>query len=216
MSILNELGIDEATYEEATGASVSEGFQPLESGAYKATVKEIFVYQNSYGTNSMHYVFNLTESGKDIKFRGYDTSDKLKDGTANIGYSSRLKSVAFAAGVELDKLSTKPGTIKLFGKDQDGKFIIGMNDKPLVALVRLSDDTSKADGEPYKLSNDIEGVCDMKGFDASGKNAVEAFNEKVAKTPVFGFKGKSKQADSSAGAGQAMSPDAAAKAASLI
>lgn len=198
-SILDELGITEEAYAEATGASVSEGFVPLESGAYKATIKEVFVYQNSFGTNSMHYVFNLTESGKDIKFRGYDISDKIKDGSANIGYSSRLKSVAFAAGVELDRLSTKEGTIKLFGKDQAGKFILGMNDKPIVALVRLSDDTSKAEGESYKLSNDVEGVCDMKGFDASGKNAIEAFNEKVAKTPVFSFKSKAK-AESAAAA----------------
>ena len=216
MSILNELGIEESTYAEATGSSVSEGFQPLESGAYKATVKEVFVYVNSFGTNSMHYVFNLTESKKDIKFRGYDISDKLQDGTANIGYSSRLKSVAFAAGVELDKLSTKEGTIKLFGKDQAGKFIIGMNDKPIVALVRLSDDTSKAEGEPYKISNDVEGVCDMKGFDASGKNAVETFAEKVEKNPVFSFKSKTKKADTSAGAGQPMSAEAVANAASLI
>jgi hypothetical protein len=212
-SILNELGITEETYAEATGASVSEGFVPLESGAYKATVKEVFVYVNSFGTNSMHYVFNLTESGKDIKFRGYDISDKIKDGSANIGYSSRLKSVAFAAGVELDRLSTKEGTIKLFGKDQAGKFILGMNDKPVVALVRLSDDTSKAEGEAYKLSNDVEGVCDMKGFDASGKNALEAFNEKVAKTPVFKVTGKAKSATEDA---PAMSAADQEKAKSLI
>lgn len=213
-SILDELGISEETYVEATGASVAEAFQPLESGAYKATIKEVFVYVNSFGTNSMRYTFNLTESDKDIRFRGYDVSDKIKDGSANIGYSSRLKSVAFAAGVELDRLSTKPATLKLYGKDQEGKLILGMNDKPIIALVRQSDDTSKGEGESYKISNDIAGVCDMKGFDTTGKNAVEIFNEQVAKTPLFKVKGKAKTASEDAAA--PMSAAAKEAAASLI
>ena len=49
MSILSQIGTTEAAYQEATGASVTATFEPLVSGAYKATVKSVMLYQNQFG-----------------------------------------------------------------------------------------------------------------------------------------------------------------------
>jgi hypothetical protein len=222
MSILTQIGTSEATFNEATGAAATAAFELLTSGAYPATIKSVLVYTNEkFGGTMMKYIVNITESDRDLEFR-QDIGAKLKpgsDGVApdNLGYASRLKQFCFAAGVELDTLSLSPTPIKhkIFGKDTDATQILGYAGKPVLALVRLSEDTSMAEDAQYRQRNDLEGVCAMNGTEASGEDAKALFLAKADKTPVFKFKGKAKAA--TAGSADApMSADAKAAAASLI
>lgn len=223
MSILEQIGTTEENYNSATGAASIAAWEPLQSGAYKATIKSVFVYKNTFGGNTMKYIVSLTDHpDRDIEFR-QDISAKLKKDEAtgvepdNLGYANRLKQFAHAAGVTLEALSTSPTPIKhkIFGKDTDVTEVLGMKGKPIIALVRLSEDTEKAEGESYKFSNDLEGVCAMNGTDASGENAQALFEAKIEKSPVFKFKGKAKKGAATTDA-PAMDPAAKAAAASLI
>lgn len=222
MSILEQIGTTSEAYAEAKGASVTAAFEALPSGAYKATVKSVMVYVNRFGSTQMKYIVNLTEQDRDVEFR-QDIGATLKAekegevGAPNLGYASRLKQFAFAAGVELDALSLAPTKTKhrIFGAEQDVTLLQGMNGKTVIALVRLSDDTNKAEGEPYKYSNDIEGVCAVNGIDASGEDAQAAFLAKVEKAPTFKYKSKAKSGGAAA-ADTGMDAAAKAAASSLI
>lgn len=201
MSILEAIGTTAETFAEAKGSAATAAFEPLQSGAYKATIKSVMVYKNQFGGTQMKYIVNLTDSDRDMEFR-QDIGATLKPesegvaGAPNLGYASRLKQFCFAAGVELDSLTMAPTSSKhkIFGKDTDVTLVQGMTGKTVLALVRLSDDTAKAEGESYKLSNDLEGVCAVNGIDASGEDAQATFLAKVEKAPVFKFKGKAKAA----------------------
>lgn len=223
MDILAQIGTTAENYNAATGAASQANWEPLPSGAYKATIKSVLVYKNKWGGQMMKYIVNLTDhADRDIEFR-QDIGAKLKKDEAtgvepdNLGYANRLKQFAHAAGVDLAALSTSPTPIKhkIFGQDTDVTEVLGMKGKPVLALVRLSDDTSKAEGESYKLSNDLEGVCAMDGTDASGENAKALFEGKVEKSATFKFKGKAK-ATSAAADAPAMDAASKAAAASLI
>ena len=220
MSILSQLGTTEEAYKEAQGSAATASFEPLPSGAYKATIKSVMVYKNKYGGTQMKYIVNVTDGDRDIEFR-QDIGATLKPadgetvGAPNLGYASRLKQFCFAAGVELDSLAMAPTTSKhrIFGKEEDVTLVQGLTGKTVLALVRLTDDISKAEGESYKLSNDLEGVCAVNGIDASGEDAKAIFMAKVEKTPVFKLKGKAKTATADA---PAMSAADQEKAKSLI
>jgi hypothetical protein len=195
MSILESLGTNEAAFAEATGTSVTATFELLPSGVYPATIKSVLTYTNQYGGQMMRYIVNVTEQDRDLEFR-QDIGAALKpdaNGVAasNIGYTNRIKQFCYAAGVELDSLSLSPTTVKIksYGKDYDAKQVQGMTGKSVLALVRYSQDTEKADGESYQFRNDIEGVCATNGLDASGENAKDIFMAKVEKNPIFKFKG---------------------------
>ncbi len=204
MGILDSLGVTEEQINNATGSAVAKEFEALKSGAFNATVKEVVVYKQKFKDNEatfMRYTVNITDNDKDLTFRN-DIGKTLKDGKPNGGYADRLKMFSYATGVSMDELSMKDGAeVKSYGKDCSGSFIIGMNGKKLKALVRLTEDTNKADGEPYKFTNDIEGVTSLDGTDPTGENAVQKFEDKVAKTPSFKIKGYVKAGAKAATAG---------------
>ena len=206
MSILTEIGTSAETFAAATGAAATAAFEALPSGAYKAKVKSVMVYTNQFGGTQMKYIVTLDDGEKDIEFR-QDISAKLKpDETTriaadNLGYASRLKQFCHATNVDIDTLSLSATTVKIriFGKETDAKEIQGMTGKTVLALVRQTDDVNKADGESYKVTNDLEGVCAVDGTDASGENAQAVFLAKIEKAPVFKIKGKVKAGGSDAG-----------------
>ena len=216
MSILAQLGTTEEAYKEAQGSAATASFEPLPSGAYKATVKSVMVYKNQFGGTQMKYIVNITDGDRDIEFR-QDIGATLKpekegtEGAPNLGYASRLKQFCFAAGAELDSLAMAPTTSKhrIFGKETDVTLVQGLTGKTVLALVRLTDDINKAEGESYKLSNDLEGVCAVNGIDASGEDAKAIFMAKIEKNPTFKLKGKVKAAAADAPAMSAAQQEAA-------
>ena len=189
MSILEEMDIDQKVYDEGEASAVAKVFEAIESGVVDATVKEIIVYTNTFDSKQAKYVVNVAKDGEDkgvdLTFRT-DIGKTLKDGSANKGYAGRLKQFAYATGTELDSLSMgKEVKFKTFGKEVTGEYLVGMNGKKLKALVRKSDDTNKAEGAPFKITNDIMGVVAMDGTDAEGADAAKAFEESCKKTPIF-------------------------------
>jgi len=204
-NILDELGLSAETYDNGEAGATIKEFEAKESGVYKGVVKSIIFYKNQWDGDQAQYLVSIEEDGesKDYKFRS-DVSKKLKDKTDNKGYAGRLKQFAYATGVELSELSIGKDTeIKVFGKDCKGKFLMGMNNKKVKALLRKSDDTNKAEGEPFKITNDIMGVVAMDGTDFKGEAAAEAFEEVVAKTPIFKAPKKSKGGSTSTSGTQA-------------
>lgn len=186
-NILDELGLDQETYDNGEAGAVQKPFEALPSGVYDAVVKDIIVYTNQFDGKQARYTIVVKKDGEDqeLTFRS-DIGKTLKDGKPNKGYAGRLKQFAYATNTELDSLSMGKATkIKSFGKDCDGEFLVGMNGKKLKALVRESDDTNKTEGTPFKITNDVAGVIAKNGTDVEGEDAEAAFLELCKKTPVF-------------------------------
>ena len=121
--------------------------------------------------------------GKNLKQTDEEKKDN-KPGKINEGFVARLKSLCTAANVEISALKDGPATkVKSFGKDCEGKFILGLNDRSVQVLVRHSVDTTKAEGEAYRDSNDIEGVL------PAGHDDIAIFEAKIAKNNgLFNYK----------------------------
>lgn len=188
MSVTDLMGVSQEQLNEATG-EVAKPFETIEAGCYKATIKQILVYTNSFGDKSMRYVVNITSEDRDIQFMK-DINSTLKDKTINGGYTNRVKQFAYAANVPEDTW-TAGGEAKInsFGKDYKAVELLGPVGKPVIAEVLLMDDTNKADGEAYKLQNTLSGVLAMDGTDASGENKADAFTERAASHPLTKYKG---------------------------
>lgn len=198
MSVLESLGIDKEAYEQAEGKAATEAFKPLPSGVYAGVVESIIVYKGKYGTN-MNYKVRLNESDRIVSF-GSDIGKTLKGGKDNGGYASRLKSFIFATGVQESDLSMKEGAkVSSYGTEYTGSEIVGVAGKPVFALLKLVDSLDKPDSDQYKFQNELEGVARPDGLDATGANAKEVFETKIAERPVFGKKGKTVKPAAGAG-----------------
>ena len=193
-NILDELGIDQETYDNGEAGAVAQTFEALESGVYDGTVKEIVIFKNKWDGTEASYTVSIKKGKEPVDFRFRRTiGEKLKDGKPNKGYAGRLKQFAYATGTELTSLSMgSDTTFKHFGTECKGSLMIGMNGKNLKVLLRKSDDIGKTEGESYKITNDVMGVVAMDGTDADGEDAEKAFLETCKKTPIFLHGKKSK------------------------
>lgn len=203
MSGLDLLGIDQEAYNENKGSTVAEAFEALNSGVYAGKIKEVVIYTNQFGGQTLKIVGNINETGKDVTFRN-DIGQKLKDGKPNEGYTARIKSACLAANVDISALSQgAPTKVNSFGKECEGFLLMGLNEKPVQLLVRHTVDTNKKLGEAYRDTNDIEGIAaqgseDIKTFEEKLKTMVDTAvdaadadkKESVAKTgAIFEIKG---------------------------
>lgn len=201
-NILDQLGIDEKIYEESKGSTVTASFEALPSGVYPGTVKDIVLFKSVFekdGQKTESTQMRITidvlakdEDGKEKKVAvafQKDIGKTLKDGAVNEGFVARLKSLSLATNVDIKKLTMGGETkVNSFGKDCDGTFLNGMNDKPVVALVKLMRDENKSEGEAYRDQNFLEGVC------AKDSEDIKKFEEKIEKQKdgVFLYKGYTK------------------------
>lgn len=197
---LSIIGVSQEAVAEATG-EVAKPFETLEAGCYKATVKQILMYTNSFGDKAMRYIVNITSEDRDIEF-SKDINSTLKDKSVNGGYTNRYKQFLYATNTEESALSISPTPVKInsFGQDYEAQEILGMVGKPVIAEVLLMNDTNKADGEAYKLRNILSGVLAMDGTDASGDNKADEFTEKCKAKPVTDYAGYVKPAKATQGA----------------
>ena len=175
--ILDDLGLDQETYDNGEAGAVAKAFEALKSGTYKGTVKDIVIFTNKWDGKQARYTVLVEKDGEPAEFTfRSDIGKELKDGKPNKGYAGRLKQFAYATGTELDELTIGKATkISSFGHECEGNFLVGMNGKKLKVLIRESDDTSKDEGAPFKITNDVMGVVAMNGTDSEGENAEEAF-----------------------------------------
>lgn len=221
MSLLESLGITEDQFTAAKDSTVTESFEVMPSGVVPGKIKEVILYKNSFGGEMLqvnvtvkHNDAERTLSFRDDIGKNLKQTDEEKaagkDGKINEGFVARLKSLCTAANVEISALKDGAATkVKSFGKDCEGKFILGLNDKPVQVLVRHSVDTTKPEGAQYRDSNDIEGVLPKDHED------IAKFEDKIAKNNgLFNYKGyvkKDSAANTSGSAGSAEVQEAAKK-----
>ena len=219
--LLASLGITDEQFAAAKDSTVTEAFEVMPSGVVPGKIKEVILYKNSFGGEMLqvNVVVKHNDSERTLSFRDdigknlKQTDEEKKDnkpGKINEGFIARLKSLCTAANVEISALKDGPATkVKSFGKDCEGKFLLGLNDKAVQVLVRLSVDTTKAEGEAYRERNDIEGVL------PKGHEDIATFEAKVAKNNgIFNYKGYVKKDAANTGAsaaGSAEVQEAAAK-----
>lgn len=171
---LDLLGISQEAYTENSGSTVAEAFEALKTGVYAGKIKEVIVYTNQFGGQTLRVTANINENGKDVTYRN-DIGQLLKDGKPNEGYIARIKSACLAANVDIANLSKGADTkVNSFGKECEGYFLMGLNEKPVQLLVRHTVDTNKKLGEPYRDTNDIEGIT------VQGSEDIKTFEEKIA------------------------------------
>lgn len=212
--LLASLGITDEQFAAAKDSTVTEAFEVMPSGVVPGKIKEVILYKNKFGGEMLqvNVVVKHNDSERTLSFRD-DIGKNLrqtdeekaagKPGKINEGFVARLKSLCTAANVEISALKDGSATkVKSYGADCEGKFLLGLNDKPVQCLVRLSVDTTKAEGEPYKERNDIEGVL------PKGHEDIAKFEEKVAKNNgIFNYKGYVKKDAAANGASEAGSSE---------
>ena len=219
--LLASLGITDEQFAAAKDSTVTEAFEVMPSGVVPGKIKEVILYKNSFGGEMLqvNVVVKHNDAERTLSFRDdigknlKQTDEEKKEnkpGKINEGFVARLKSLCTAANVEISALKDGPATkVKSFGKDCEGKFLLGLNDKSVQALVRLSVDTTKAEGEAYRERNDIEGVL------PKGHEDIAVFEAKVEKNKgIFNYKGyvkKDAAASSASAAGSAEIQAAAEK-----
>ena len=220
IDLLASLGITEDQFAAAKDSTVTEAFEVMPSGVVPGKIKEVILYKNKFGTEMLqvNVVVKHNDAERTLSFRD-DIGKNLKqtdeekaagkDGKINEGFVARLKSLCAAANVEISSLKEGTATkVKSLGADCEGKFLLGLNDKSDQCLVRLSVDTTKAEGEAFREKNDIEGVL------PKGHEDIATFEAKVEKNKgIFNYKGYvKKDADStgSSAAGSTEVKDAAA------
>lgn len=220
MSLLDSLGISQEAIDNAKSSTVTEAYEVMPSGVYDAKIKEVILYTNKFGGEMLRINVSVKHNdqertlsfrddiGKNLKQTDTEKAEG-KPGKINEGFMARLKSLTVATNVSMENVKEGPETkVSSFGSECSGKFLLGFNDKPVKALVRHSQDTTKAEGEAYRDSNDIEGITH------AGNEDIEKFKAKVDKNPdgIFKFKGYVKAGTKTQDAGTAGSEEAKAAA----
>ena len=196
MSLLETLGISTEEFQAAKDSTVVEAFEVMPSGVYSGKVKEVIIYKNKFGgeTLKINFAVDFNDQERVVSFRD-DIGKNLKQtdeekaagkpGKTNEGFLARLKSLSAATNVDIaDAKEGKEVKVNSYGTECTGKYILGFNDKKVQVLVRHSQDSNKAEGEPYRDSNDVEGVT-LKGHED-----VDTFTAKVQKNNgIFKYKG---------------------------
>lgn len=219
--LLASLGITEEQFAAAKDSTVREAFENMPSGVYPGKIKEVILYKNAFGGDTLRINVSVkyNDTERILSFRD-DIGTKLaptetqkannEEGSINNGYVDRIKSLCNAANIGLSDLKPGPATkVKAFGKDCDGKFYLGANDKPVQVLVMLSVDDNKQETDQFREKNDIEGVL------PKGHEDIAKFEAKIEKYKgKFHYKGyvkKDTTNSTSGSAGSAEVQDAAAK-----
>ncbi len=209
--IANLIGTSEETFTQATGETAKE-FEALPAGIYKAVIKSVLKYENQFGSTQMNYIVTVTTADNETKDVGFrtDIGATLKDKSENKGYANRFKQFMYAANVKDEDISIKEKSakIKSFGKEFDADKILGMNGKSVLAEVLKMNDTTKAEGQSFKISNALSGVLATDGTDASGDNKAEDFAAKCEKTPLTDYAGYVKAGNAATASTATNTPDA--------
>jgi len=222
IDLLASLGITDEQFAAAKDSTVTEAFENMPSGVMPGKIKEVILYKNKFGTETLqvNVVVKHNDAERTLSFRD-DIGKNLKqtdeekaagkDGKINEGFVARLKSLCAAANVEISSLKEGTATkVNSFGAECEGKFLLGLNEKPVQCLVRLSVNTSKPEGEAFREKNDIEGVL------PKGHEDIETFEAKVEKNNgIFNYKGYVKKDTAANTSGSASSTEVKDAAANL-
>ena len=186
MDNFKALGLDESVYNEAEEQTVSEGFKPLDSGIYKAKVKELAIFETDSGAGMLKIVvspIDLKDSLTDITVY---QNIKKKNGEANPIGTATLKHILDACNTTLEEVVVKNEEIVGYGKPKQAKVIKGIQDKVILAFIR----SVHEEGAKYETYNEIEAYARQDGTNAKGEDLTEAFKKKIEKNPVLKRKAK--------------------------
>ena len=191
MGFLETIQLDKEAFESAKDTTVAQSFEALDSGVYPATVKSVILYKSTITKDgktseitSLKIDVVTTETGKVVSFMN-DVNKLRADGTPNEGFLTRLKSLCKACNVDVDSLKLGDATkVSSYGKEHEGQFVLGCNDKPVLALVKKMKDTNVAEGGMYEFKNVLDGISHK------GADDIEVFTEKIEKHKgIFEYKG---------------------------
>jgi len=189
MSDLNKdflagMGLDAATVAATKEQTVGAGFEVVDSGAYKATVKELFTFKSSGGALMMKITTHLEKEDKDIE--EYQTVVN-KDGKPNeIGQATFRHIMDAACPTDQGALSNKVEKVKAYKKEVDGTVVKGLDGKPFIALVRAVHE----EGASFADYNIVEAFARVDGTNSKGEDLLETFKTKIEKSPVMQRKSK--------------------------
>ena len=190
---LAEMGLDATTVVETEEQKIGAGFEVIESGAYKATVKELATFKSSGGALMMKIVTHLEKEDKDIE--EYQTVVN-KDGKPNkIGQNTFKHIIDAACPADQGSLSKKADKILAYKKEVDGSITQGLDGKPFIALVRAVHE----EGANFSDYNIIEAFARVDGTNSKGEDLLDAFKKKIDKTPVMQRKAKGGTASATTG-----------------
>ena len=140
MSLLETLGISTEEFQAAKDSTVVEAFEVMPSGVYSGKVKEVIIYKNKFGGDTLKINFAVDFNGQErvISFRD-DIGKNLKQteeekaagkpGKTNEGFLARLKSLSAATNVDIaDAKEGAEAKVNSYGTECIGKYILGFND----------------------------------------------------------------------------------------
>lgn len=190
---MDGFGLSTEDIQNAESSAIAKVFEPLPSGVYEATVEDVVVYKNQWdGKMARYTVIIKDDKGEDrtVSFRR-DIGQLLQSGKPNHGYAGRLEQFSHATATPIAEMSMgQETTFKSFGKDIKGTLVVGMKGKKLKALVRLTSDTNKEEGQSFKYTNDLQAVVALDGTQKDGEDAVAPFTKAIETKPVFEVQGK--------------------------
>ena len=192
---LSGMGMDEKVVKETEAQEIHEGFTPIESGAYKAEIKELATFKTASGATMMKIVTHLIKEDKEIIEY---TNTVKRDGTPNkIGQEAFAHLLDAICGEDKSALSVKKEQIKAYAKEAEGSVVKGIAGKPFIAMVRSIHTT----GSKYEFSNEVEPYANTAGQNIKGEDLVEAFKKKILDKPVLERTEKAQAGGSSATTG---------------
>ena len=179
---------------QAEAAEVSEGFKPLQSGAYKSIITKFGVYRNRFDNDSMYVEVLINEDGKEITL-SVDRGLTLKDGSQNNGTLSMMHEIFSACGVSPDTVQPATDTAKTFGQEVQLEAFKECYNKEVAAFVRETFE----EGARYERGNIIEAIFNVDGKNSDGVDQLSKFKEKIEKQPILVKKSKEKASTGTAG-----------------
>ena len=193
---LADLGMDEKVVEKAETQEIREGKKIIDSGAYKAEIKELAIFKSGSGATMMKIVTHIEKENIDIV--EYQNTVK-KDGEPNpIGQATFKHALDAIVGDDKSTLSHKKEEIEAYAKKVEGTVVKGLSGKPFIALVR---EVFK-EGDSYPKDNVVEAFAKVDGTNSKGEDLLEKFNKTIAENPVRIIKNKGGNANSGATTGK--------------
>ncbi len=181
---LADLGMDKDTVSNAEAESIHEGFQPVDSGAYKAEIKEIATFKSGTGATMMKVVTLLSKDKKEIT--EYHNTVK-KDGSPNkIGQEVFTHLMDAVLGEDKSGASVKKEKITAYAKETEASVIKGLAGKPFIAMVM----SVHEEGAKYDTYNIVQSFANASGQNIKGEDLVEKFKEKILEKPILERKAK--------------------------
>lgn len=178
------LGMDETEFEKIEEEKPSGSGAVLDSGVYKAKIKEIGQFKGEKGGVQIKIAVTLDE------FLDHEVSKYpvivTKDGVKSEWGPREVKHVISAANIDPTTVTQVQGKMKAYNKEVDAILLKGVEGKPLkIALRKVHDPEGK-----YEWYNEIEHFMRVDGTNAKGEDLEGPFLKKIEKNPILERKSK--------------------------